>query len=294
MDSNKIVCFGEILWDLFPSGKKIGGAPFNVASSLKGLGASVEFISRIGQDALGEEILNHLTRVGISKEYVQLDGQHATGRVLVTLDEKGSAQYEIETNAAWDFIESTPSTLNLVKQSHAFVFGSLITRAQSFKALRAFLKVARFSVFDLNLRPPYYSDSVLIELMNTASMLKFNDEELYQIADLLKSPYYSMDQHISYIAQKTNTELICVTKGKFGAVLYYKNVWYFNSGYQIKVQDTVGAGDSFLATLIHGIVNDNDLQKTLNRACAMGALVAGSAGANPSISEVDLIEFMKI
>ena len=130
--------------------------------------------------------------------------------------------------------------------------------------------------------------------MNTASMLKFNDEELYQIADLLKSPYHSMDQHISYIAQKTNTELICVTKGKFGAVLYYKNVWYFNSGYQIQVNDTVGAGDSFLATLIHGIVNDNDLQKTLNRACAMGALVAGSAGTNPSISEVDLIEFMKI
>ena len=130
--------------------------------------------------------------------------------------------------------------------------------------------------------------------MESAHFLKFNDEEIYQIAKMLNSPYHSMDQHIAYIAQKTKTEMICVTKGMFGAVLYYQGEWYSNSGFQIQVKDTVGAGDSFLATLIFGIVHGHNIQSSLDRACAMGALVAGSDGANPSISDKELFDFMKI
>jgi len=294
MGSNKIICFGEILWDIFPEKRKLGGAPFNVASSLKGLGADVEFFSRIGNDSLGVQIKSELTNQGISSDYLQIDQEHPTGKVLVSLNDAGSAHYEIETNAAWDFIETTPKTLDLVKQADAFVFGSLITRGASCNALKTFLKLSKFNVFDLNLRPPFFSDSILIELMESAHFLKFNDEEIYQIAKMLNSPYHSMDQHIAYIAQKTKTEMICVTKGMFGAVLYYQGEWYSNSGFQIQVKDTVGAGDSFLATLIFGIVHGHNIQSSLNRACAMGALVAGSDGANPSISEKELFDFMKI
>ena len=294
MESKVICCFGEILWDLFPDGKRLGGAPFNVASSLKDLGATVHFISRVGSDALGDEILEKLDSRKISKEHLQRDPVHSTGKVLVSLDKNGSAQYEIEKDAAWDFIQPTPASLELVKKSAAFVFGSLIGRGASYQTLLDFLKVSNFSVFDLNLRPPYYSATLLIELMKQSQLLKFNDEELYLVAQMLDSPFHSIDQHITFIAKVTGATTICVTKGRFGAVLFHEGKWFYNSGYQIKVEDTVGAGDSFLATLVYGVVHSHDLQATLNRACAMGALVAASQGANPAISESDLEQFMCI
>jgi fructokinase len=292
MDENRICCFGEILWDLFPKGKKLGGAPFNVTTSLKRLGENVEFISRIGEDSLGDEILNQITNRGISTDFIQTDQSHPTGKVKVSLDSKGVAEYSIETNSAWDFIETNQNTLDMVSNSKAFVFGSLIARGASYHALKEFLKIASFSIFDLNLRPPYYSDHLLIELMGKAQMLKFNDEELYLIADLMNSPFHSMDQHIEFIAKETQTDVICVTKGMFGAVLYHKKKWFYNSGFKVKVSDTVGAGDSFLGTLIHGLVSNDGLQYSLDRACAMGALVAGSVGANPTISTDELSKFM--
>ena len=294
MNSKVICCFGEILWDLFPEGKKLGGAPFNVASSLKDLGAEVYFVSSVGKDTLGDEIFSHLQLRKIPDDYIQVDSVHPTGKVMVSLDENGSAQYKIENDAAWDFIKTTTSALELIGKSDAFVFGSLITRGFSRQTLSEFLKVSKYNVFDLNLRPPFYDDKLLIDLMSKAQLLKFNDEELYLVAKILNSPFHSMDQHVEFIADATGASCICVTKGMFGAVLYQNGEWFYNSGYKIKVKDTVGAGDSFLATLVYGIVNNNELQTTLNRACAMGALVAASPGANPNISESDLNIFMGI
>jgi fructokinase len=292
MNSKVICCFGEILWDLFPEGKKLGGAPFNVASSLKDLGAEVYFISSVGKDTLGDEILSHLQLRKIPDDYIQVDSVHPTGKVMVSLDENGSAQYKIENDAAWDFIKTTNAALELIGKSDAFVFGSLIARGFSRQTLSEFLKVSKYNVFDLNLRPPFYDDKLLIDLMSKAQLLKFNDEELYLVARILNSPFNSMDQHVEFIADATGASCICITKGMFGAVLYQNGEWFYNSGYKIKVKDTVGAGDSFLATLIYGIVNNNELQTTLNRACAMGALVAASPGANPNISESELNRFM--
>jgi len=292
MNSKVICCFGEILWDLFPEGKKLGGAPFNVASSLKDLGAEVYFISCVGKDTLGDEILSHLQLRKIPDDYIQVDSVHPTGKVMVSLDENGSAQYKIENDAAWDFIKTTTAALELIGKSDAFVFGSLIARGFSRQTLSEFLKVSKYNVFDLNLRPPFYDDKLLIDLMSKAQLLKFNDEELYLVAKILNSPFHSLDQHVEFIADATGASCICVTKGMFGAVLYQNGEWFYNSGYKIKVKDTVGAGDSFLATLIYGIVNNNELQTTLNRACSMGALVAASPGANPNISESELNRFM--
>jgi len=292
MNSKVICCFGEILWDLFPEGKKLGGAPFNVASSLKDLGAEVYFISSVGKDTLGDEILSHLQLRKIPEDYIQVDSVHPTGKVMVSLDENGSAQYKIENGAAWDFIKTTTAALELIGKSDAFVFGSLIARGFSRQTLSEFLKVSKYNVFDLNLRPPFYDDKLLIDLMSKSQLLKFNDEELYLVAKILNSPFHSMDQHVEFIADATGASCICVTKGMFGAVLYQNGEWFYNSGYKIKVKDTVGAGDSFLATLIYGIVNNNELQTTLNRACAMGALVAASPGANPNILESELNRFM--
>ena len=292
MKSNKIICFGEILWDIFEDGKKLGGAPFNVTNSLKDLGADVEFISRIGKDFLGNEILKELKSRGVSTIFLQEDPIYPTGKVTVSIDSDGSAKYEIDNDSAWDYIEKEAKTVKMVSDASAFVFGSLIARAKSFEALNSFLKVSKFSIFDINLRPPFYNQSLLIDLMNKSDMLKFNDEELDIIASGLESPFNSIDKNIEFIAERTKTKIICVTKGKYGAVLYHHGDWFYNNGYRVKVKDSVGAGDSFLATLINGLIEKEPLQKTIDYACAMGALVANSFGANPTISMNDLESFI--
>jgi fructokinase len=292
MKSNKIICFGEILWDIFEDGKKLGGAPFNVTNSLKDLGADVEFISRIGKDFLGNEILKELKSRGVSTIFLQEDPIYPTGKVTVDIDSDGSAKYDIDNDSAWDYIEKEAKTVKMVSDASAFVFGSLIARAKSFEALNSFLKVSKFSIFDLNLRYPFYNQSLLIDLMNKSDMLKFNDEELDIIANGLESPFNSIDKNIEFIAERTKTKIICVTKGKYGAVLYHHGDWFYNNGYRVIVKDSVGAGDSFLATLINGLIEKEPLQKTIDYACAMGALVANSFGANPTISKNDLESFI--
>ena len=292
MDVDKIVCFGEILWDIFLTKKKLGGAPYNVANSLKSLGADVDLITRIGDDQLGKEILNKLKLNNFKSHLIQIDKNHETGNVKVNLDNDGVAQYEISQKVAWDFIEILNRDIEIVRQSKSLIFGSLAARGSSYITLKKYLSVSKFCVFDLNLRAPFYNFSTINELMKYSDMLKFNDEELYKIAKALNSPFNSIDQHIVFISQKTNTKIICVTKGKFGAVLFYNGKWFYNSGYEIKVKDTVGAGDSFLAVLVLGIIKNHSLQKTLDKACAMGALVAGSIGANPNITEENLSIFM--
>ena len=292
MNSNKIICFGEILWDIFPAGKILGGAPFNVAASILALGGNVQLISRVGKDSLGNEIIEDIKAKGLSVKFIQSDNFHSTGRVLVALDENGIAKYEIAQDAAWDFIEPTPTIINAVSEANAFIFGSLVSRSASKETLDTLLNLSKFSVFDLNLRPPFYTLETLTQLMIKTNMLKFNDDELYEIANALGSPYHSLDQHIVYLVAKTNTPIICVTKGMHGAVLYHHGDWFYNSGYRVEVKDTIGAGDSFLATLVLGLLQDNSLQSTLNDACGMGALVASSNGANPSITIEELATFV--
>ena len=130
--------------------------------------------------------------------------------------------------------------------------------------------------------------------MHEADFIKLNDEELLEISQKMGSPYHSFEQNIKFIAKETNTKHICVTKGAFGAVLYYNDKFYYNSGYFIKVMDTVGAGDSFLASLLIKLLNGKSPQKALNFACAVGALVAGSEGANPALTKKDISKFMML
>ena len=292
MNSNKIICFGEILWDIFPDGKMIGGAPFNVAASIYDLGGNVKLISRVGKDSLGNEIIENIKAKGLSVKFIQSDNFYATVKVLIALDKNGIAKYKIASDAAWDFIESTPTIINAVSEANAFIFGSLVSRSASKETLDTLLNHSKFSVFDLNLRLPYYTLETLTQLMIKTNMLKFNDDELYEIANALGSPYNSLDQHILYLVTKTNTPIICVTKGMHGAVLYHHGDWFYNSGYRIEVIDTVGAGDSFLATFVLGLLQGDSLQSTLNDACGMGALVASSKGANPSITIEELATFV--
>ena len=289
------VCFGEVLWDVFPTHKKIGGAPLNVALRMKALGVESTIISRIGKDVDGDDILSFLKDQKVSSDSIQVGEDYKTGVVNVMINEKGNASYDIMYPSSWDKITLTNEMIEKVSASDVFIFGSLICRDETSRAaLYALLDKAKYKVFDANLRAPYYTTEVLIELMQKADFIKLNDEELWEISKKLDSPYNSFEQNIKFIAKKTNAKQVCVTKGAFGAVLYHNDKFYYNSGYFIKVVDTVGAGDSFLATLIVRLLKGKSPQKSLNYACAIGALVAGQEGANPKFSDVEIKKYMML
>ena len=289
----KAVCFGEVLWDIFPDKARIGGAPLNVASRLSATGIETEIISRIGTDQKGKEILAYLKRNNVGTENIETVATYPTGMVKVTLSRSGSATYEISYPSAWDKIEVSESSMNSVRKADVFIFGSLVCRDEiSRNTLFHLLESANYKVFDINLRPPHYQKEVLQQLMQKADFIKFNDEELFEIAVMLGSLFNSLEQNLLFISEKTNTKSICVTKGSHGAVLLSEGKLYYNSGYQIKVKDTVGAGDSFLASLIAKLLTKENPQKALDYACAVGALVAGSEGANPKLEVEEIKKFM--
>lgn len=292
--SIKVICFGEVLWDIFPEGKKIGGAPLNVALRLKALGTSAAIISKVGRDQLGERLIKYVKEQGLITQHIQEDSQFETGRVNVTLDQNGSASYEIAYPAAWDKITLNPTLEEEVAKADLFLFGSLVTRDSiSKESLLALLKKARFKVFDVNLRTPHYTQSLLEELMLIADFIKFNDEELEEISTAMGCRELTLEERLNFIAKQTNTKHICVTKGGDGALLLFNNHLYEQKGFTVKVTDTVGAGDSFLATLLEGLLTGKTPAISLENACAMGAMVASNAGANPKITPEELNYFIK-
>lgn len=289
------VCYGEVLWDIFPTHKKIGGAPLNVALRMNSMGVKTNMISRVGADENGEGILSYLNDHEISTDLIQATNEYKTGAVNVMINEKGNASYDILYPSAWDKIEKTERMDKLITEADVFVFGSLASRDDvSRETLFSILDKAQYKVLDANLRTPYYTKEVIYSLMLKADFIKLNDEELREISRELDSPYNSFEQNIIFIAEKTNTKQLCVTKGEFGAVLYYNGKFYYNSGYFVKVVDTVGAGDSFLASLLLRLLKGKTPQKALNYACAVGALVAGQEGANPKIFEKEIKKFMML
>ncbi|WP_300434933.1 PfkB family carbohydrate kinase [Christiangramia sp.] len=289
----KAVCFGEILYDVFPDMERIGGAPLNVASRLSSMGIETEMISRIGVDKKGEKLLNYLSSRNIEKGNIIKDENHPTGMVDVRLSASGSATYEINYPSAWDKIEITNTMITSVKNADAFIFGSLVCRDEvSRNTLFELIPKAKFRVLDFNLRPPHYSKELLMELMQHAEFIKLNDDELFEIAAMMGSEYTSLEQNLLFIAVKSNAAQICVTKGRHGAVLLHDKKLYYNSGYKVNVKDTVGAGDSFLGTLLAKLLLGEKPQQALDKACAVGALVAAKEGANPEISEELLNAFM--
>ena len=289
----KTICFGEVLVDVFPDGERIGGAPLNVAARLASMGAKSEIISKVGKDQRGKKIMSFLQDRGIGSAGISEDEEYPTGVVEVSLSNSGSASYEISYPSAWDNILATENVKELVGDADAFVFGSLACRNEvSRRSLFELIPYARFKVLDFNLRPPHYSEDLLAKLLRSADFVKLNDDELIEIAAVMGAPYFSLEQNLHFIANNSSASSICVTKGRHGAVILHKGKLYYNSGYKIKVRDTVGAGDSFLASLLLKYLSGEPIQHALDYACAVGALVAGEKGANPRLDPEDIKRFL--
>ena len=290
MKNYKIICFGEVLWDLLPTGKLAGGAPMNVAYHLNALGIESRIISRVGNDELGVELTNFLTKKAVSTDFIQIDDHLPTGVVDVTLDEKGSPSYKIVQPVAWDTIQNTEGGQKAVAEADAFVFGSLICRsAVSKQTLLGLLAVSKCAVFDVNLRPPFYDKETIEPLLQKAQIVKMNEEELTIISNWYNSET-DFPQQIKTLQRQFDIKTLIVSHGSKGAYCFENDVLYFQKAFKITVKDTIGSGDAFLAGYLAEKMQGKDPQKCLKMACKAGAYVATQAGATPIMSKEILMK----
>ncbi|MDB4978690.1 MAG: sugar kinase, ribokinase family [Candidatus Peribacteria bacterium] len=286
MSTHTIVGLGELLWDLLPEGKKMGGAPANFAYHCGLLGNNAVVASRIGTDALGDEALQIIADHGLDSGYIQRDAVHPTGSVSIVLDEKKQAQYEFASDVAWDYMECTEQWKILAAKTDAICFGTLAQRnSVSSKAVGEFLSLLpanALKVFDVNLRGTFYSAELLDRLLHSCNLLKLNHQELPVIAQLLSLGTNSEVGFARAILEKYPVETVCTTKGEEGSLFVTHNRVYEHQGYAVEVADTVGAGDAFCAAFVHYYLAGSPLEEIAEEASRRGAWVATQSGAMPS------------
>lgn len=284
-DHFTIVGLGELLWDLLPEGKQLGGAPANFAYIANLLGDCGIVASRIGTDDLGKELLAKLQNSSLPTFAIQHDSSRPTGTVKVELDDKGQPEFEIVEAVAWDFLEWTPEWQELAQTADAICFGSLAQRAPQSKAtVRAFLQAVRpnaLRVFDVNLRQSFYSTQLLRESMALADIVKMNHTELATIVRLLDMPEGPSWMAAQTLRREYNLDLVCITRGAEGSLLIAENGSHEHSGFRVKVADTIGAGDAFTAALVHQRLRGASLEEMNNAANQLGSWVASQVGGMP-------------
>lgn len=288
MSKRKIICYGEVLWDILPSGKTPGGAPMNVAFHLQQLGSSSRVISRVGNDTLGNELIQFLNKKGIDTKMIQLDTSLPTGTVNVKLDKDGTPAYKIVEDVAWDNIQISQEWFNKVKETDAVIFGSLACRtAQSQLSLFKLLEVVTLRIFDINLRPPFYSKTLLEKLLHQADIVKMNEEELEIVVKWI-GDFDDEIKKIKAVKEKYHIDIILVTKGKAGVICMDNDTVFRHPIFPIVVADTVGSGDAFLAGFVHQFLQGKGTEECLELASAMGAFVATKSGATPILNIEEL------
>lgn len=278
-----VVGLGEVLWDMLPEGKQLGGAPANFTYHAQALGARGYVVSAVGQDELGQEILDTLGYHGLATDYVQRDKAHPTSRVSIEMDAEGVPAYNIHEGVAWDFLNFTERDAALAREAHAICFGSLASRNRhSQESIRKFLEAAMpgcLRVFDVNLRQRYYSQELLLGLLEHAEVLKLNEDELPVLADLLNIPGSTKDR-MEALVKRFALDCIALTRGGRGSLLMTPDGLEVHKGVRVEnMADTVGAGDSFTAMVVTGLLNGWPLDEISERANQLAGHVCGHHGA---------------
>ncbi|NTS39709.1 carbohydrate kinase [Flavisolibacter sp. BT320] len=275
------VCFGETLWDLLPTGARPGGAPMNVAYHLQKQGLQAALISRVGNDERGKSLLQILEQNGVTTTFVQTDNDQPTGVVNATLYESNEVSYEIVAPVAWDFIAWEQSLTQLVAEARFFIYGSLAARnAVTANALWQLVEAAKFNVVDINLRSPHYSKELVEKLLNSADILKLNEHELPLVSSWLNKES-STENQLRHLQNHFSIPTIIVTQGGSGATVCHEGEIFSHPGYPVKVVDTIGSGDAFLAAFLAKTSADASIPDRLQAANALGAFIASKEGACP-------------
>ena len=292
----KYLCvgLGEILWDMLPGGKQLGGAPANFAYHSQALGAQGVVVSCIGEDELGREIITRLDELGLDRLYLAVDKTHPTGTVTVELDQSGKPDYTIHQNVAWDFIPSDPRLAELAGRTDAVCFGSLCQRSQvSRGTVRAFLEATRpdcIRVFDINLRQQFFDREIILSMLKSSTVLKLNDEELPVVAELLGLTGSASDVLLQ-LTQKYALRMIALTRGANGSCLYTPGQMCSHRGFATQIADTVGAGDSFAAAITLGLLHGRTLDEINECANRVASFVCSQSGATPRLPDTLAEEF---
>lgn len=288
----KVACFGEILWDILPDKRLPGGAPMNVAYHLQRLSIPAAMISRIGQDDDGKELLQVMDQHGLTTAFIQTDDQHETGKVYAHEAANNEMKYDIVQPVAWDYIHLTPSLQELMQQPGYLVFGSLAARnTDSRNTLLSLLKSNRTFVLDINLRPPHYSQELVAQLLLHCHILKLNEAELELIGNWYQLPA-PIEERVRAFSSRFNIPTIIITMGDKGAALFQEDKFYRHPGYPVKVADTIGSGDAFLAGFLYSTISGKDAAGSLAFACALGALIASYSGGCPNYKTEEITALM--
>jgi fructokinase len=288
-----VVCFGEILWDILPTGTVPGGAPMNVAYHLKKLGIEPALITRVGADDWGKNLVKLMKQNNISRDFFQLDPTLETGKVTATINPNNEVTYDIVKPVAWDALQWEDGFEKLVADADYFVFGSLATRSEITRnTLLKLLDIAKFRVLDINLRAPHYNRRIIEQLLCKVDLLKLNQSELELITGWF-TKYQSDIDRIEVLQDKFSIPNIVVTKGSEGSLFNCKGTVYSHPGYKVTVADTVGSGDSFLAALLTKLSSGAAPADALRFASATGALIASYNGACPDYHAEEIDDFIK-
>ena len=294
-ESRLILGIGELLWDMLPEGAQLGGAPANFAVMAGRLGNHAAVLSRIGRDDLGRKAVAQLDPLPVDTGHIQIDPAHETGRVTVALKD-GQAGYTFHQPVAWDFLELSDEWVQLAERADAICFGSLAQRAlesrQTIQTLAAQTSATCVRVFDVNLRPPFYSGETIQESLELATVVKMSDGEMPAVLALLGLPSdeeqgsarLRMDAD-RLLAEFPTLQMVAVTRGGHGSLLVTREEWHEHPGNPVKVADTIGAGDAFTAAMTHYLLRGADLA-TLNEAGnRWGGWIASQSGAMPHLPE---------
>ncbi|HEY7616462.1 MAG TPA: carbohydrate kinase [Terriglobales bacterium] len=284
----KVVGLGELLWDMLPSGKQLGGAPANFAYMTSLLGHQAIVASRVGHDPPGEEAVARLKRLGLAIEYLQFDREHPTGTVAVRLDAQGLPSFTISEAVAWDFLDWTPAWAELASEADVVCFGTLAQRhARSRQTIRQFLQAAPASalkIFDVNLRQSFFGAEVLAESLPLSQIVKLNHEELPVVCRLLGLACKDEESGARQLLRRYHLKLVCITRGAGGSLIVDPDVTSSHPGFCVKAVDTVGSGDAFTACLAHHYLRGASLEEINAAANRLAAWVASQLGGTPALN----------
>lgn len=287
-----MVGLGEVLWDILPSGKVLGGAPANFAYMTNVLGDQGIVASRVGEDGLGREARKVMQELGLNTSYVQQDERHQTGTATVVIDHGGQPTFTIRNHVSWDFLEWTQAWEELSAKTDVVCFGSLAQRsATAATTIERFLQNTpkrALRICDVNLRQSFYDRDVLRKSFRLAHIVKLNEHEIVEVSSLFKMGTGKEETLAKRLLQEFELRLVCVTRGARGSVLVSKGETIEHPGFRVKVADAVGAGDAFTACLAHEYLNGRDLRQISEAANRFASWVATQTGATPPISSNQL------
>jgi len=300
-EPHPILGIGELLWDILPHGKRLGGAPANFAVMAGRLGNRAAILSRIGRDDFGRQAVERLDSMPIETSFLQVDAAHETGRVTVSFEGQ-EPHYTIHQPAAWDFLELSDEWIQLIERADAICFGTLAQRdpksRQTIQALVAQTSAACIRVFDVNLRAPFYSAEVIMESLDLASVVKMNDAEVPIVLDLLgldlnaapmDGPQAGTDLMREaaerLLATYPTLQMVAITRGARGSLLITRHEWNEHRGFPVKVVDGIGAGDALTAALTHYMLRGAGLATLSEAGNRWGSWMASHSGAMPALPD---------